>query len=201
MAKHFTLDIGPGRFTYTRDRQAIDTEAALDGIYVLRTTVPAEQMTTGDVVRAYKHLANVERDFRSLKTIDLELRPIHHYTKTRVRAHVFLCALAAYLTWHLRETLAPLTFTDEQPPERTDPIAPARRSAAADRRAATKQTSDGVEARSFRGLLDHLATLTRNTIAVTIAEHTTRFEQLTVPTPTQQRAFELLETTVPLKLK
>ena len=201
MAKHFTLDIGPGQFTHTRDQAAIDAEAALDGIYVLRTSVPATQMTTGEVVRAYKNLANVERDFRSLKTIDLDLRPIHHYTATRVRAHVFLCTLAAYLTWHLRAALAPLTFTDEHPPERADPVAPARRSAAADRKAATKTTTDGDETRSFRDLLDHLATLTRNTVAVTIAEHTTRFEQLTVPTHAQQHAFELLRTAVPLELK
>jgi hypothetical protein len=200
MAKHFTLDIGPGHFTFTRDQAAIDTEAALDGIYVLRTSVPTEQMTTAAVVHAYKNLANVERDFRSLKTIDLDLRPIHHYTATRVRAHVFLCALAAYLTWHLRENLAPLTFTDEHPPERADPVAPARRSAAAQRKATTKQTIDGVEARGFRDLLDHLGTLTRNTIAVTIAGHTERFEQLTVPTRTQQRAFELLHTPIPLEL-
>jgi hypothetical protein len=201
MAKHFTLDIGPGRLGYTRDQDAIDAEAALDGIYVLRSSVPAQQMTTADVVRAYKNLANIERDFRSLKTIDLDLRPIHHHTETRVRAHVFLCALAGYLTWHLREQLAPLTFTDEQPPQRTDPVAPARRSDPADRKAATKQTSDGDQARSFRDLLDHLGTLTRNTVAVTIADHTTRFEQLTVPTRTQQRAFELLHTAVPLELK
>jgi hypothetical protein len=201
MAKHFTVDIGPGHLTYTRNQAAIDAEAALDGIYVLRTSVPAEQMTTGDVVRAYKNLANVERDFRSLKTIDLDLRPIHHHTETRVRAHVFLCALAAHLTWHLREQLAPLTFTDEQPPEPTDPVAPARRSAAADRKATTKTTTDGDQARSFRDLLDHLGTLTRNTVVVTVAGHTTRFEQLTVPTRTQQRAFELLDTAVPLQLK
>jgi hypothetical protein len=200
MAKHFILDIGPGRFTFTRNTQAIAAEAALDGIYVLRTSVTTDQMTSGDVVRAYKNLANVERDFRSIKTIDLELRPIHHYTQTRVRAHVFLCALAAYLSWHLRPALAALTFTDEHPPERTDPVAPAKRSAAALRKAATKRTGDGEEARSFRDLLDHLGTLTRNTIAVTVAGNTTRFEQLTVPTPTQQRVFELLQSAVPLQL-
>jgi hypothetical protein len=201
MAKHFRIDIGAGRFTFTRDTAAIDAEGALDGIYVLRTSVPAGTLDTAGVVRAYKNLANVERDFRSLKTIDLDLRPIHHRTEARVRAHVFLCAVAGYLVWHLREALAPLTFTDEHPPERTDPVAPARRSAAADRKAATKTTTDGLEARGFRDLLDHLGTLTRNTIAVTIADHTTRFEQLTTPTRTQQRAFDLLETAVPIELK
>jgi hypothetical protein len=201
MAKHFILDIGRGHFSFTRNTDAIAAEAALDGIYVLRTPVPAEQISSTDVVRAYKNLANVERDFRSLKTIDLQLRPIHHYTQTRVRTHVFLCALAGYLTWHLRQALAPLTFTDEQPPQRSDPVAPARRSTAADRKAATKHTGDGEQARSFRDLLDHLGTLTRNTIAVTVAEHTTQFEQLTVPTRTQQHAFELLQTAIPLELK
>jgi hypothetical protein len=143
-----------GDFAVTRNEEAISAEAALDGIYVLRTSVPAEQMTTGDVVRAYKNLAHVERDFRSLKTIDLDLRPIHHHTETRVRAHVFLCTLAAYLTWHLRQALAPLTFTDEHPPERTDPVAPARRSPTADHKATTKTTTTGDEARGFRDLLD-----------------------------------------------
>jgi Transposase DDE domain len=201
MAKHFILDIGRARFTFTPDTQAIAAEAALDGIYVLRTPISTERMSSTDVVRAYKNLANVERDFRSLKTVDLDLRPIHHYTQTRVRAHVFLCALAAYLTWHLRQALAALTFTDEHPLQRTDPVTPAKRSTAALRKAATKQTVDGEEARSFRDLLDHLATLTRNTIAVTVAGHTTRFEQLTIPTSTQRRVFELLETPIPVVLK
>ena len=200
MAKHFRLDIGPGRFAFARDTEAIDAEAALDGLYLLRTTVPAETLDTAAVVRAYKNLVHVERDFRSLKTIDVELRPIHHHTETRVRAHVLLCMLAGYLTWHLRAALAPLTFTDETPPHRPDPVAPAHRSPAAATKAATKRTADGGEARGFRDLLDHLGTLTRNTVAVTVAGHTTRFEQLTVPTPTQQRAFDLLGAPVPLSL-
>src|SRR6266545_3545580 len=176
MAKHFHLDIAPGRLAYTRDTAAIDAEAALDGIYVLRTSVPAQTLHAAGVVRAYKNLANVERDFRSLKTVDLDLLQIPPHTETRVRAHVFLCALAGYLVWHLREALAPLTFTDEQPPERTDPVAPAHRSAAADRKAGTKTTTDRLQARGFRDLLDHLGTLTRNTIAVTITNHAQRFE-------------------------
>src|SRR5512134_2330204 len=200
MAKHFRLDIAPGRFAFARDTEAIDAEAALDGLYLLRTTVPAETLDTAAVVRAYKNLVHVERDFRSLKTIDVELRPIHHHTETRVRAHVLLCMLAGYLTWHLRAALAPLTFTDETPPHRPDPVAPAHRSPAAATKAATKRTADGGEARGFRDLLDHLGTLTRNTVAVTVAGHTTRFEQLTVPTPTQQRAFDLLGAPVPLSL-
>ena len=201
MAKHFRLDIGPGRFAFARDTEAIDAEAALDGLYLLRTTVPAETLDTAAVVRAYKNLVHVERDFRSLKTIDVELRPIHHHTETRVRAHVLLCMLAGYLTWHLRAALAPLTFTDETPPHRPDPVAPAHRSPAAATKAATKRTADGGEARGFRDLLDHLGTLTRNTVAVTVAGHTTRFEQLTVPTRTQQQAFDLLGAPVPLSLR
>lgn len=200
MAKHFRLDIGPGRFTFTRDTEAIAAEAALDGLYLLRTNVPAERLDAPDVVRSYKNLVHVERDFRSLKTVDLDLRPIHHYTETRVRSHVLLCMLASYLTWHLRAALAPLTFTDETPPDRPDPVTAARRSAAAATKAATKRTTDGLETRAFRDLLDHLGTLTRNTVAVTVADHTARFEQLTVPTRTQQRAFELLGVPVPLSL-
>ena len=131
---------------------------------MLRTSVAAHALPSADVVRAYKNLAHLERDFGSLKTIDLDLRPIRHYTADRVRAHVWLCALAAYLVWHLRRDLAPLTFTDETPPTGADPVAPACRSAAADRKASRQTHDDGAPVYSFRGLLDHLATLTRNTL-------------------------------------
>jgi hypothetical protein len=201
VAKHFELAIGDNSFTFERKREAIAAEAALDGLYLLRTNVGSDTLDTAAVVHAYKNLVHVERDFRSLKTVDLDLRPVHHHTEPRGRAHVLLCALAAYLTWHLRAALAPLTFTDEHPPERPDPVTPAHRSPAAAAKAATKRTTDGLEARSFRDLLDHLATLTRNTVAVTVAGHTTRFEQLTVPTRTQQRAFQLLGVPVPLSLR
>jgi len=127
MAKHFTLDIADRHFAYARNQAAIDAEAALDGIYVVRTSTTADQLDAAGVVQAYKRLAGVERDFRSLKTVDLELRPIHHHLERRVRAHVLVCMLAAYLVWHLRKAWAPLTFTDETPPPRSDPIAPARR--------------------------------------------------------------------------
>ncbi len=157
-------------------------------------------MNAGTVVSTYKSLALVERDFRSLKSIDLDLRPIHHYTETRVRAHVFICMLAAYLVWHLRQAWQPLTFTDQHRPDPTDPVAPARRSTAADHKAATKTTPDGQPARSFTNLLDHLATLTRNTLRVT-GDHSNEFDLLAVPTPTQRRAFELLDAAVPLRLK
>ncbi|MHB1737993.1 MAG: IS1634 family transposase [Actinomycetes bacterium] len=200
MAKHYTLDITEDTFTFHRDQPAIDTEAALDGLYVIRTSVPAEQMTASKVVATYKSLSHVERDFRSLKSIDLDLRPIHHYTETRVRAHVFLCTLAAYLIWHLRQAWAPLTFTDEQRPEPTDPAAHARRSTAADRKAASKTNSDQLPVHDFSGLLNHLATLTRNELRFLAIENQPVVEQLALPTPTQRRAFELLDRPIPLTL-
>jgi Transposase DDE domain len=200
MAKHYTLDIKDDRFVFTRNQDAITAEAALDGLYVIRTTIGPEQMNPAKVVATYKSLARVERDFRSLKAIDVDLRPIHHYTETRVRAHVFICMLAAYLAWHLRAAWAPLTFTDEHRPDPADPVAPARRSPAADRKAATKTTTDDQPASSFTALLDHLATLTRNHLRVA-GHDTSGFDLLAVPTPTQRRAFELIGAPIPLTLK
>jgi hypothetical protein len=200
MEKHYTITITDTTFSFTRNQEAIDAEAALDGIYVIRTSVPTKQMTADKVVVTYKSLANVERDFRSLKSIDLDLRPIHHYTETRVRAHVLICTLAAYLVWHLRQAWAPLTFTDTERPDPVDPVAPARRSVAANRKAATKTTTDNLPARAFTGLLDHLATLTRNQIQFLNVEHQPVVEQLALPTPTQRRAFELLGAPIPLTL-
>ncbi|MHB8188736.1 MAG: IS1634 family transposase [Dermatophilaceae bacterium] len=200
MAKHYTLTITDTTFAFTRNTDAITAEAALDGIYVIRTTVSAEQMNPAKVVATYKSLACVERDFRSIKAIDLDLRPIHHHTETRVRAHVFICMLAAYLLWHLRQTWAPLTFTDEHRPDPLDPVAPARRSKTADAKAATKTTTEHLPARSFTNLLDHLATLTRNHLRVA-GHDQTGFDLLAVPTPTQRAAFELLGAPIPLTLK
>ncbi|BBZ05863.1 hypothetical protein MDOR_00320 [Mycolicibacterium doricum] len=163
MAKHFHLNITDTTQTINRDTDRIDAEAALDGIYVLRTTATPTEFSTDAVIGAYKNLAQVERDFRSLKAIDLDLRPIHHRLDDRVKAHVLICMLAAYLTWHMRKALAPLTFTDEHPPARQDPVAPARRSAAAATKAARKTTTDtALPARSYQALLTHLGTLTRN---------------------------------------
>ena len=157
------LDITDTTLTISRDTDRIDAEAALDGIYVLRTTATPTEFSTDAVIGAYKNLAQVERDFRSLKAIDLDLRPIHHRLDDRVKAHVLICMLAAYLTWHMRKTLAPLTFTDEHPPARQDPVAPARRSAATATKAARKTTTDtALPARSYQALLTHLGTLTRN---------------------------------------
>jgi len=200
MAKHYTLDITENTFAFTRNTGAINAEAALDGLYVIRTTVPAEQMNAAKVVATYKSLARVERDFRSLKAIDLDLRPIHHYTESRVRAHVFICMLAAYLVWHLRAAWAPLTFTDEHRPDPLDPVAPARRSQGADAKAATKTTTENLPATSFTTLLDHMATLTRNHLRVA-GHDQTGFDLLAIPTPTQRRAFELLGAAIPLTLK
>ncbi|HYM53066.1 MAG TPA: IS1634 family transposase [Candidatus Dormibacteraeota bacterium] len=200
MAKHYQLDITKDAFTYTHDQAGIDAEAALDGIYVIRTTVPTEQMNTATVVATYKSLANVERDFRSLKAIDLDLRPIHHWTETRVRAHVFICMLAAYLTWHLRAAWAPLTFTDENRPQPVDPVAPAKRSTAADAKASTRTDQAGQPVRSFRCLLDHLATMTRGDIRYGTDPNLPTVPTLTTATPTQRRAFELLGQPIPLTL-
>jgi hypothetical protein len=200
MAKHYILDITDDTFAFTRDQDQITTEAALDGLYVIRTTVPAEQMDAAKVVATYKSLARVERDFRSLKAIDLDLRPIHHYTETRVRAHVFICMLASYLVWHLRQAWAPLTFTDENRPEPIDPVAPAQRSQGADHKAATKTTTEHLPAQSFPSLLGHLATLTRNHLRVA-GNNAAGFDLIAIPTPTQRRAFELLHAPIPLTLK
>ena len=200
MAKHFEVAITDSSLRVTRRQQAIDAEAALDGIYVLRTTLKEHQMDAGGVVSAYKDLANVERDFRHIKVDDISLRPIHHRLEARVRAHVFICMLSAYLVWHLRDTLAPLTFTDERPPTRENPVAPAIRSESASTKAATKRNDVDDEVRGFRELLDHLGTLTRNTLCVT-TETGSSFELLSTPTPTQRRAFELLGAAVPRRLK
>jgi len=200
MAKHYILDITETTFAFTRDQDQITTEAALDGLYVIATTVPAEQMNAAKVVATYKSLARVERDFRSIKAIDVDLRPIHHYTESRVRAHVFICMLAAYLVWHLRAAWAPLTFTDEHRPDPLDPVAPARRSQGADAKAATKTTTENLPATSFTTLLDHMATLTRNHLRVA-GHDETGFDLLAIPTPTQRAAFELLGAAIPLTLK
>jgi hypothetical protein len=198
VGKHFQCHITDTSLTYQRDHTGIAAEAALDGIYVLRTSVPATDLDTAAVVTGYKNLANVERDFRSIKTDDLDLRPIHHRLTERVKAHVLICLLACYLTWHLRKAWAPLTYTDEHPPQRDNPVTSAQRSPAAQAKASRHQAPDGTPLRNFRDLLAHLATLTRNRIRY----HDTNVEtdQLTDPTPDQRRAFDLLEATIPLTI-
>ena len=184
-------------FAFQRNQASIAAEAALDGIYVLRTSVPADTLDAAAVVEGYKKLANVERDFRIIKTDDLDLRPIYHRLDQRVRAHALICLLACYLVWHLRKAWAPLTYTDEHPPVRDNPVASAQRSAA-DAKAAHKRHTDGNPLRRFRGLIDHLATLTRDRIRY----HDTDIEidKLTDPTPDQRRAFDLINTTIPLTI-
>jgi hypothetical protein len=196
MAKHFDVAITDTSLALTRRDTQIAAEATLDGIYVIRTSVPTTSLAAPATVIAYKNLARVERDFRSIKADDLDLRPIHHYLSDRVRAHVLICMLASYLTWHMRAALAPLTYTDETPPARDNPVAPATRSAGANRKAARHHDTTGEPLHSFRGLLEHMATLTRNTITLGQVS----FDKITEPTPTQHRAFELIHTPIPLTL-
>jgi hypothetical protein len=196
VAKHFILDISDGRISWHRDQASIDAEAATDGIYVIRTPVPAETLDAAGAVAAYKDLARLERDFRHIKAEDLDLRPIYHRLEDRVRGHVLICMLACYLTWHLRQAWAPLTFTDEHPPARGNPVAPARRSAAAAAKAASKTGPGKQPVRGFRDLIDHLATLTRDTITVGGQP----VSKLAAPTPTQRRAFDLIGAPIPLTL-
>jgi hypothetical protein len=196
VAKHFELTIGAASFTFQRKRASIAAEAALDGIYIIRTSVPPARMDAADCVRNYKALANVERAFRSLKTIDLKVRPIHHRTADRVRAHIFLCLLAYYVEWHMREAWRELMFADtEQKAKATrDPVAPAKRSAAALLKVTSHTLDDGTPAHSFSTLLAELATIVRNTCRTPNAgDGAPTFDLLTTPNPKQQRAFELIQ--------
>ena len=165
----------------------------------MRTPVPAGQLDAPAVVTAYKNLYHVERDFRSIKSDDLDLRPVFHRLEERVKAHVLICMLAGYLTWHLRQAWAPLTFTDENPPAQDNPVAPARRSARAQAKASCQHDPAGRPYRSFRGLLDHLATLTRN--QVRFAGTSATVPMLAEPTSDQRQAFDLIGAPIPLTLK
>ena len=197
VGKHFLREVADTTFTFGRDEEKIAAEAALDGIYVIRTSVTARTLDAAAVITAYKNLKYVERDFRITKADDLDLRPIYHYLDNRVRAHVLICMLACYLTWHLRSALAELTFTDPDIPLSSDPVAPAARSAQARAKDAAKQNSGELPVRSYQDLLGHLATLTRQVISISGQE----IEKLTAPTPVQRRAFELLGPPVPLTLQ
>ena len=197
--KHFTVTITDTTLTIERRQDQIDAEAALDGFYVLRTPVPAGELDAAAVVTAYKNLKYVERDFRHIKSDDLDLRPVFHRLEERVKAHVLICMLACYLTWHLRRAWAPLTFTDENPPIPDNPVAPARRPARAQAKASGQHDPAGQPYRNFHGLLEHLATLTRNQVRFTGTEVT--IPMLTEPTSTQRQAFELLDAAIPLTLK
>jgi len=195
MAKHFTLDIRDGHFTWARKVDQIAAEAKLDGIYVIRTSVPAEDLGPAHAVQAYKDLSRVERAFRSMKTVDLEIRPIRHWSADRVRAHVFLCMLAYHVEWHLRQVLAPLLFHDTDldaaRAERFSPVAATEPSATARAKKATKRNANGDRINSFAGLIDHLGTLTRNTMRMPLAaKHP--FTLLSKSTPLQEATFKLL---------
>jgi len=198
VAKHFLLDIRDDGFDFEVDEAKVAAEAALDGLYVVRTSLPAERMDAADTVRGYKSLALAERAFRSLKTVDLHVRPIRHRLEDRVRAHIFLCMLAYYVQWHMQEALRPLTFADEEIHEnRTtrDPVAPAERSAAAKRKASRKRLDDGTPVRGYRAVLEDLATIVRNTSRRPgAAEDEPPIYLDTAPSPAQQRAFDLLAT-------
>jgi hypothetical protein len=197
VAKHFELSIDDHAFTFVRKHDSIDLEAALDGIYIIRTSLGAEQMEAPDCVRNYKSLANVERAFRSLKTIDLKVRPIHHRTADRVRSHVFLCMLAYHVEWHMREAWRELMFADTQLHLKAtrDPVAPAKRSKSALAKVARHALDDGTPAHSFSTLMAELATIVSNTCRMPSAgPNGPTFEVLTTPNPKQRRAFELLQT-------
>lgn len=194
VGKHFVLEIRDDGFEYRRDTEKIEAEAALDGLYVIRTSVSREDFESEDVVRAYKGLSHVERAFRSLKTVDLKIRPIYHWLDDRIRGHVFLCMLAYHVEWHMRQRLAPLLFDDHEREsaegERTSVVAKAPRSSAARRKDATKRTADGLPTHSLRTLLADLGTLAKNRVRMN--ESAAEFDMLTRPTPLQKKALDLL---------
>jgi transposase len=195
VAKHFELLIADDSFTFTRKTDSIAAEAALDGLYIIRTSVKAERMDAPTCVRTYKSLAQVERAFRSIKTMDLKVRPIHHHLEGRVRAHIFLCMLAYYVEWHMRDVWRELMFTDEdQAPKLTrDPVAPAKRSDAAMRKVLGRTLEDGSPAHSFQTLMAQLQTIVRNTCCTQkSADDAPTFELVTLPTEKQKRALELI---------
>ncbi len=194
VGKHFELKIEAGHFSWRRRQDRIEREAALDGIYVIRTSVGTDRLAPDEVVRTYKRLAKIEQAFRSFKSVDLQVRPIWHRKEDRVRCHFFLCLLAYYLLWHLKRAWRPLLFADEldTPRPGASPVAPAKRSDEAERKARTKRTAEGLPAHSFKSLLAHLATLTRNTVRLRQKPDAPTFRLLAQMTTIQQRAFELI---------
>jgi hypothetical protein len=193
VAKHFKLSILDDSLTFKVDWKKVEAEASLDGIYVIRTSVPKESMSSEDAVRNYKRLSRVERAFRATKTVDLHVRPIYHRTEARVRAHILLCMLAYYVEWHMREAWAPLLFTDENPVGSPDGVAPAKRSAEAAAKVAAKTTDDGYPVHSFGSLLTKLSTIVRNRcrrLGAPASEPT--FEIITTPDAHQARALKLI---------
>jgi len=196
MAKHFELKISYASFSYQREDEKIKEEEALDGIYVVRTSVVKEILSPEKTVEAYKKLSVVERAFRCLKTVDLKVRPIYHRTADRVRAHIFLCMLAYYVEWHMRELLAPILFDDEDKQLasqlRESVVAPAKRSPTAKLKEKTKRTKDGLPVHSFQTLLTDLATIVRD-ICRTKIDNAPLFTKMTLKSPIQKKAFQLLK--------
>jgi hypothetical protein len=195
VGKHYQLTIGEGTFQWIRRDEAIAAEAKLDGIYVIRTSEPAERFSAADTVRTYKSLSQVERAFRCLKGIDVLVRPIRHRTEARVPAHIFLCVLAYYVEWHMRRAVAPLLFEDEELPAarpRRDPVLPAQPTASAKAKKTTHTTSDGLPVHSFESLIAELASRARNTYRLKSDDSKLTFKQVPAPTPIQRRAYELL---------
>lgn len=201
MGKHFDLEITDDSFHYSRKLEQIEEEASLDGFYVIRTNVSSETLGSTEVVRAYKGLSAVERAFRSMKTVDLKIRPIHHRLADRVRSHVFLCMLAYYVEWHMRDALAPILFDDHEhevaEKARVSEVARAQRSDAAKRKAGTKACDDGTPVHSFQTMLADLATIVRNRIRPREASSAT-FDMTTTPTKVQRRALDLLGVSIRL---
>ena len=198
VAKHFEVTIKDGRLSFERKEEQIRKEAALDGIYVVRTSEPAERMSADDAVRGYKNLSKAERAFRCFKGVDLKVRPIYHHLEDRVRAHIFLCMLAYYVEWHMRAALAPLLFEDEELEDtgRTrDPVAKAEPSDSAIKKKATKRTSSGFTAHSFESLLEEMATRCRLTCRFGEGKDTAQVIRYTTPTAFQKEAFKLLGVT------
>jgi len=193
VAKHFTLDIVDDQFDFAINHDSVTAEAATDGLYVIRTSLEAERFDDEDTVRSYKSLSQVERAFRSLKSIDLQIRPIHHRLETRVRAHIFLCMLAYYVQWHMLSAWRPLLFTDEDQAAKAtrDPVAPAVRSEAALKKVHTRRLEDGTTAHSFRTLLAELSGIVRNTCH--IGDTDAAFDVVTTPNAKQQHALDLLK--------
>ncbi len=197
--KHFQVTITDTSLAVARKQSQIAEETALDGFYVLRTPIPAAGLPAPAMVTAYKNLKYVERDFRHLKSDDLDLRPVFHRLEDRVKAHVLICMLACYLSWHLRKAWAPLTFTDEHPPAPANPVIPAQRSPAAQAKASRQHDQHGRRYYSFRGLLDHLATMTRNDVQ--FAGTAATVPMLAEPTSAQREAFDLIGVPIPLALR
>jgi transposase len=195
MAKHFTVQITDGQFQWARNLEAIERERQLDGLYVIRTSEPEPQLSAPNAVRHYKSLSQVEQAFRCLKGTDLRVRPIHHRTEDHVRAHLFLCLLAYYVEWHMREALAPLLFADpelKQNRATRNPVNTAKPSASVQAKKALRLTADGLPVHSFDSLLEALATRCRNTCRVKATPSNASFSQLTEPTLLQARAYQLL---------